>query len=325
LSHPFRCPQWAACAAALLLCAAQASAQTFPSKPVRIVVPYGPGGISDRLSRQVGQRLTAAWGQQIIVENRPGGGTNIGTELVVNAPADGYTLLASGIANTVMPALHAKLPYDPIKDLAWVTNIAKVPVLIVTHPSLPVRNVKELIALAKAQPGALNFASSGIATSGHLAGELFKGEAGVAMTHIPYKGSTGALVDTLSGQVPIYFGAMSSPMAHVKAGRLRAIALTTLKRSPAAPDIPTVHEQGLTGFETSTWYGISAPAGTPKPIVEKVQADIARAIQHPEVRDRLASEGAEFVGDTPEAFTAFVKSELAKWARVVRSAGLKAE
>ena len=320
----FRLAQVILCTTALGT-SAHVQAQSFPSKPVRIVVPYGPGGISDRLSRQVGQRLAAAWGQQVIVENRPGGGTNIGTELVARAAPDGYTLLASGIANTVMPAMHAKLPYDPIKDLAWVTNIAKVPVLIVTHPSLPVRNVKELVALARAKPGALNFASSGIATSGHLAGELFKTETGIAMTHIPYKGSAGALVDTLSGEVPIYFGAMSSPMPHVKAGRLRAIALTTLKRSPAAPDIPTVHEQGIAGFETSTWYGVSAPAGTPSQIVHKLQADIAQAIQHPDVRGRLASEGAEFVGDTPEAFAAFVKSELEKWSRVVRTVGLKAE
>lgn len=302
-----------------------AGAQTYPSKPVRMIVPYAPGGISDRLSRQIGQRLTAAWGQTLVVENRPGGGTNIGTELAAKAAPDGYTLLASGIANTVMPAMHAKLPYDPIKDLAWVTNICKVPVLIVSHASMPIRNAKELIALAKARPGALNFASSGIATSGHLAGELFKIDAQVVMTHVPYKGASQALVDTLSGEIPLYFGAMSSPMAHVKTGRLRAIALTTLKRSPAAPEIPTLHEQGLTGFETSTWYGVSAPAGTPPQIVAKVQADIARAIQHPDVRERLASEGAEFVGDTPEAFTAFVKGELEKWDKVVRSVGLKAE
>ncbi len=301
------------------------AAQDYPSKPVRIVVPYGPGGLSDRLARQVGQRLTAAWNQQVIVENRPGGGTNIGTELVARAAPDGYTLLASGIANTVMPALHAKLPYDPIRDFVWVTNLAKVPVLIVAHPSLPVRDVKALVALAKARPGALNFASSGIATSGHLAGELFKSEAGITMTHIPYKGSTGALIDTLSGHVPIYFGAMSSPLAHVRTGRLRAIALTTLKRSPAAPDIPTVHEQGLPGFETSTWYGISAPAGTPPAIAATIQTEIARAIQHADVRNRLASEGAEFVGDTSAAFTAFVKEELAKWARVVRTMGIKPE
>jgi tripartite-type tricarboxylate transporter receptor subunit TctC len=324
MKSSFRPWQMIACAAGL--CASQhLAAQTYPYKPVRIVVPYGPGGLSDRLSRQVGQRLTIAWNQQVIVENRPGGGTNIGTELVAKASPDGYTLLASGIANTVMPALHAKLPYDPMKDFVWVTNLAKVPVLIVAHPSLPVRNVRELVALAKAQPGALNYASSGIATSGHLAGELFKSEAGVLMTHIPYKGSTGALVDTLSGQVPIYFGAMSSPMAHVKTGRLRAIALTTLKRSPAAPDIPTVHEQGLPGFETSTWYGVSAPAGTPATIVARVQTEIARAIQHADVRDRLASEGAEFVGDSSEAFTTFVKGELSKWARVVHTMGIKPE
>jgi len=312
-------------AAPVFVTAQYGEAQTYPTKPVRIVVPYAPGGISDRLSRQVGQRLTVAWGQQIVVENRPGGGTNIGTELVAKSAPDGYTLLASGIANTVMPAVSAKLPYDPIKDLAWVTNIAKVPVLIVSHASVPVRNAKELIALAKARPGALNFASSGIATSGHLAGELFKSEAKVVMTHIPYKGASQALIDTLSGEIPLYFGAMSSPMAHVKTGRLRAIALTTLKRSPAAPEIPTLHEQGMTGFETSTWYGMSAPAGTPPQLLAKIQSDIAKAIQHPEVRERLASEGAEFVGDTPEAFTAFVKAEIEKWARVVRTVGLKVE
>lgn len=300
-------------------------AQTYPTKPIRTIVPYGPGGISDRLARQVGQKLSAAWSQQVIVENRPGGGTNIGSELVIRAPADGYTILWAGIANTVMPALAAKPSYDPMRDLAWITNIAKVPVLVVTHPSVPVRNAKELVALAKAKPDALSFASSGTATSGHLAGELFKIETGARMIHIPYKGASGALIDTLSGQVPLYFGAMASPISHVRVGKLRAIGLTTLKRSSAAPEIPTLHEQGVSGFDTSTWYGIAAPAGTPAAIVSRWQVEVAKSIQQADVRERLASEGAEFVGDTPEAFTQFVANEVQKWARVVRSAGMKAE
>lgn len=306
-----------------LLPAFALAAENYPSKPVRIVVPYGPGGITDRLARLVGQRLSATWGQPVIIENRPGAGTNLGSELVANANADGHTLLWAGIANTVGPALYAKLPYDPIKDFAWVTNIAKVPVLLVSHPSFPARNAKELITLAKAKPGTLAFGTAGIATSGHLAGELFKTAAGVDMTHVPYKGSSQALIDNLSGQVPLYFGAMASPMPHVKSGRLRAIAVTTLKRSSALPDVPTLDEQGLKGFETATWYGVAAPAGTPKEIIKKLHAEIVRIIKLPEVRERLASEGADFVGDTPEELTAFVKSEIAKWARVVKQAGMK--
>ncbi len=306
-------------------CVFPVAAQTYPSKPIRTIVPYGPGGISDRLARQVGQKLSIAWSQQVIVENRPGGGTNIGSELVIRAPADGYTILWAGIANTVMPALAAKPSYDPMRDFAWITNIAKVPVLVVAHPSLPVRSAKALIELAKAKPDVLSFASSGTATSGHLAGELLKIETGTRMIHIPYKGASGALIDTLSGQVPLYFGAMASPISHVRAGKLRAIGLTTLKRSAAAPDIPTLHEQGVSGFDTSTWYGIAAPAGTPAAIVSRWQVEVAKAIQHADVRDRLASEGAEFVGDAPDAFTKFVGDEVKKWARVVRSGGMKAE
>jgi tripartite-type tricarboxylate transporter receptor subunit TctC len=304
---------------------AQSGAQSYPSKAIRIIVPYGPGGISDNLARLVGPKLTAAWGQPVVVENRPGASTNLGSELVARSAPDGYTLLAAGIANTVGPALYPKLPYDPIRDFAWVTNMAKVPVLLVVHPSLPVRNVKDIIALAKAKPGALAYGSSGIATSGHLAGELFKSMAGVDLTHVPYKGSAQALLDNISGQVPLYFGAMASPMPFVKTGRLRAIGVTTLKRAPAAPDIPTLDEQGLKGFETSTWYGIAAPAGTAKEIVSKLNAEIVRIIKLADVQERLASEGADFVGDTPEEMTAFVKGEIAKWAKVVRQSGMKVE
>jgi tripartite-type tricarboxylate transporter receptor subunit TctC len=316
----------------LLMCAfiagtahAQSSVQSFPAKPVRMIVPYAPGGIADNLARLLGQRLTAAWGQPLIVENRPGAGTNLGSELVAKSAPDGYTLLSAGIAQTVGPALYAKLPYDPIRDFAWVTNMAKVPVLLVVHPSLPARNAREIIALAKAKPGMLAYASAGIATSGHLAGELFKSVAHVDLTHIPYKGSAPALIDNLSGQVALYFGAISSPLPHVKSGRLRAIAVTTLTRASAAPDIPTLDEQGLKGFDTATWYGVAAPAATPAAIVAKLNADIVRIIKLPEVRDRLASEGADVVGDSPEALTAFVKAEIAKWSKVVKQSGVKAE
>lgn len=313
--------------AAVLLAAAAcpAPAQTYPSKPVRTIVPYAPGGISDRLARQIAPRLSAVWGQPVIVENRPGGGSNVGSELVLRAPADGYTVLWAGIANTVMPAMAARPTYDPVRDFAWITNITKVPVLVVSHPALPVRTPQALIALARSRPDALSFGSSGPATSGHLAGELFKLETRTRLVHIPYKGAAQALIDTLSGQVPLYFGAMASPIGHVRTGRLRAIGLTTLERSPAAPEIPTLHEQGVTGFETSTWYGIAAPAHTPAAIVRAWQTEVARVIQHPEVRERLASEGAQFVGDTPEATTQFVKAETQKWTRVVKSAGLRAE
>jgi len=297
----------------------------YPAKPIRIIVPYAPGGITDRLARLVGQKLTLAWDQQVLVENRPGAGTNLGSELVAKSAPDGYTLLWAGIANTIGPALYKNLPYDPLRDFAWVTNLTKVPVLIASHPSLPAKTGRELIQLAKRKPGALAFGTAGIASSGHLAGELFNNMAGVRVTHVPYKGSSQALIDTLSGQVPLYFGAMASPMQHVKTGRLNAIAVTTLTRSAALPDVPTMDEQGLKGFEAATWYGVAAPAGTPKVIVAKLNAEIVRIIKLRDVRQDLASEGAEFVGDTPEELTAFVKNEIVKWARVVKESGLNAE
>lgn len=310
-----------------LVCAQGANpAGNYPSKPIRIIVPYAPGGITDRLARLVGQKLTAAWGgQPVVVENRPGAATNLGSELVAKSAPDGYTLLWAGIANTVGPALYKNLPYDPLRDFAWITNLAKVPVLIVSHPALPARNARDLIALAQRKPGVLTYGTAGIGTSGHLAGELFNTMAGVRLTHVPYKGAAQALIDSLSGQVPLYFGAMASPMQHVKTGRVNAIAVTTLKRSTALPDVPTLDEQGLKGFETATWYGVAAPAGTPKDIVAKLNAEIVRIIQLHEVRQDLASEGAEFVGDTPGEFTAFVRREIEKWSKVVRQSGLKAE
>ena len=301
------------------------SARNYPAKPIRTIVPYQPGGIADTLARLVSQRLNTAWGQTVLVENRPGGSTNIGSELVARAAPDGYTLLWSGIANSVAPALFPKLPYDPIRDFVWITNLAKVPILIAVHPVLPVRTTRELIALAKAKPGELLYGSSGIATSGHLGAELLMDMTGTRMIHVPYKGAAGVLVDVLSGQLAIYLGAIASPLPHVKAGRLRALAVTTVARSPAAPDIPTLDEQGYKGFEFSTWYAISAPAGTPADIVAKLNTEIVRIVRQPDLRDRLAAEGSVVVGDSPEEFTAFVKTEIARWGKVVKQAGIKAD
>ena len=301
------------------------SARNYPAKPIRTIVPYQPGGIADTLARLVSQRLNTAWGQTVLVENRPGGSTNIGSELVARAAPDGYTLLWSGIANSVAPALFPKLPYNPIRDFAWITNLAKVPILIAVHPVLPVRTTRELIALAKVKPGELLYGSSGIATSGHLGAELLMNMTSTRMIHVPYKGAAGVLVDVLSGQLAIYLGAIASPLPHVKAGRLRALAVTTVARSPAAPDIPTLDEQGYKGFEFSTWYAISAPAGTPADIVAKLNTEIVRIVRQPDLRDRLAAEGSVVVGDTSEEFTAFVKSEIARWGKVVKQAGIKAE
>jgi tripartite-type tricarboxylate transporter receptor subunit TctC len=259
------------------------------------------------------------------VENRPGGSANIGSDLAAKSAPDGYTLLWGGIANAVAPALYLKLAYDPLRDFTWVTNLTKVPLLIAVHPVLPVRNATEFIALAKTKPGALLYASSGIATSGHLAAELFMSMTGAKITHIPYKGSANSLIDVLSGQIPLYFGAIASPLPHVKSGRLRAIAVTTVKRSPALPGIATLDEQGLKGFEFSTWYGVAAPAGTPAEIIARINGEIVRIMKLPEIRERLAAEGSDVVGDTPEEFTAFVKSEVARWGRIVKEAQIKAE
>jgi tripartite-type tricarboxylate transporter receptor subunit TctC len=300
-------------------------AQSYPNRPIRIIVPYSPGGISDILGRLVAQKLIAAWGQPVVVENRPGAGTNLATELVAKSAPDGYVLLWAGIANAVGPAMYPKLPYDPIRDFTWISNLAKVPVMIVVHPSVPVHNARDLIALAKVKPHKLTFGSAGIATSGHLAGELLRVMAHIDITHVPYKGAANALTDAIAGQIDLYFGAMASPMPYVKTGRLRPVAVTSLHRAAAAPDIPTLDEQGVKGFETSTWYGVAAPAGTPTEIVSKLHAEIVRILKMPEVRERLETEGADFVGDTPAEFTNFVKSELLKWSKVVKQTGVKAE
>jgi tripartite-type tricarboxylate transporter receptor subunit TctC len=318
-----------AAAAALLvaLYAAEAKSQgvNYPNRPIRYLVGYTPAGTADMLARAVGAKLAQTWGQQVIVENRPGGGTNIATELAAKSAPDGYTLFMPTVANAINPTLLPRLGHDPIRDFIYITNFAKVPGIVVCHPSVPVRNAKELIALAKANPNALRHGSTGIGSPHHLAAEIFKSMTGVKMIHVPYKGAGPALTDVIAGHIEIYFGAMVSTIPHVKSGRLRALGVTSLKRVAAAGDTPTLDEQGLKGFETGSWFGMAAPTGTPREIVAKLHAESVKAIASPDIRDRMSAEGAEFVGDTPEQFTAFIKSEIAKWGKAVKASGAKPE
>jgi tripartite-type tricarboxylate transporter receptor subunit TctC len=304
---------------------AQGAAATYPVKPIRYIVGYTPGGTADMLARAVGQKLTEAWGQQVIVENRPGGGTNIGTEVAAKSPPDGYTLFMPTVANAINPTLYPKLNFDPVKDFSYIINFAKVPGILVVHPSVPVKTAKELVALARAHPNELRHGSTGIGSPHHLAGEIFKTMSGVKMIHVPYKGATPAIADVVAGHIEIYFGAMVSTLPHAKGGRLRALAVTSAKRVAAAPDMPTLDEQGLKGFETGSWFGMAVPAATPRDIVAKLHAEATRSIAAPDLRKRMSAEGAEFVGDTPEEFTAFFKSEMAKWGKAVKASGAKVD
>ncbi|HTD89040.1 MAG TPA: tripartite tricarboxylate transporter substrate binding protein [Burkholderiales bacterium] len=301
------------------------SAANYPSRPIRYLVGYTPAGTADLLARAVGQKLYEAWGQQVIVENRPGGGTNIATEIGAKSAPDGYTLFMPTVANAINPTLLAKINHDLMRDFIHITNFAKVPGIVVVHPSVPAKNIKELIVLAKARPGELRHGSTGIGSPHHLAAEIFKTMAGIKMIHVPYKGATPALTDVVAGHIEIYFGAMVSTIPHVKSTRVRALGVTSLKRVAAAGDTPTLDEQGLKGFDTGSWFGMSVPTGTANDIVMKLHGAATRAIQAPDIRDRMSAEGAEFVGDTPEQFTAFLRSELVKWGKAVKASGAKPE
>ena len=297
----------------------------YPSRAIRYIVGYTPGGTADMLARAVGQKLTAAWGQQVIVDNRPGAGTNIATEIGARAPADGYTLFMPTVANAINPTLYPKLNYDMLKDFVYITNFARVPGIVVVHPSLPAKNAKDLIAIARANPNSLRHGSTGIGSPHHLAGEIFKTMAGVKMVHVPYKGATPAIADIIAGHIEVYFGAMVSTLPHARSGRLRALAVTSLKRVNVAKDVPTLDEQGLKGFETGSWFGMAAPTGTPPAIIAKLHAESTKALQAPDLRDRMVAEGAEFVGDTPEQYTTYIKTELVKWGQAVKASGAKVE
>jgi tripartite-type tricarboxylate transporter receptor subunit TctC len=300
------------------------AAADYPARAIRMVVPFPAGGTTDILGRIAGQKITEALSQQVIIDNRGGAGGNIGTEIVAKAPPDGYTLLTDpGSTLTINPHAYSKLGFDPVKDFAPITILAEVPNILEVHPALPVKNVKELIALAKSKPGQINYASTGAGQSTHLSMELFKSMAHIDINHIPYKGSAPALVDLIGGQVSVMFDNMPTSLPHVKAGKLRALAVSTVRRSFALPQLPTVAESGLPGFEVSVWFSVLAPAATPRDIVQKLNAVLVKALQSPDVKQRLAEQGAEPVGNTPEQFAATIQRDLAKWAKVDKDANEK--
>lgn len=300
-----------------------AAQQAYPNKPVRIIVPYPPGGTADIVGRTIAEKLGGTWGQPVIVENRAGAGGTVGVDTAARAAPDGYTMVL-GVTGplTIAPSINPQLPYDPLRDLVPVTLVAAVPSVIAVHPSVAARDLRELIALAKSQPGKLTFASAGTGTSVHIAGELLKAMAGVDILHIPYKGGAPALNDVMGGQVSMIIENLPQLLPHVRAGKIRALAVTTRERSAALPDLPAVAEV-LPGYEATTWFGLLAPAGTPQDIVRKVQADVAKIITLPGVKERLASLGAEVIGSTPEAFAAHLRSELLRFAKVIKDAGIQ--
>ena len=310
---------------AALALAAGASAQSYPNRPVRFIVPYPAGGATDIISRLIGDKLGTSLGQQFVIDNRAGGGQKIGTSLAAKAAPDGHTILLVSITHAINPGLFKEMPYDAIKDFSPITLTAISPLVLVVHPSVPAKSVKELIALMKAQPGKLNTATSGIGSGGHLAAELFKSMAGVDMTFVPYKGGALAYIDLIGGQVDLMFTSPAATLAYAKAGKLRVLATTGAKRSPATPELPTVAEAtGIRGYEAGLWYGVVAPAGTPRAIVRLLNAEIVKALQLSDVRGTLAAQAVEAVSSTPEEFAMYIKSEIAKWAKVIKDANIHA-
>ena len=307
------------------LAAARALAQSaaYPNKPLKIVVPSPPGGSTDQLARLVGQRLQEAWGQSVLIENKPGAGLRLGADFVAKSPADGYTLLMGAVHHSIAQAIYTKRSYDFQRDLAPITVVAVVPNVVIVPASLPVRNVAELIALAKAQPGKISYGSTGQGTAHHLIGEQFADMAGVELLHVPYKGSAPALVDLIGGQIQLMFDTVASCLPHIKSGKIRALAVTTSKRSSALSDVPTLDEAGLKGFDVSSWFGLLAPAGTPADILQKTHAEVARMLATPAVRQQLELMGAEPVGNTPEQLRQQIAGEIVRFAALAKKANLQ--
>jgi tripartite-type tricarboxylate transporter receptor subunit TctC len=309
----------------MMLLAPLATAQSYPAKTVRIVVPVAAGGATDIVARTIAQRLTSMWGQQVVVDNRPGGGSNIGFEVAAKAPPDGYTLLLAQPAFTVNVSLYKKLVYDPLRDFSPITLAAEGANVLVVHPSVPAQTLKELIALARSKPGRLSYASSGNGTTPHLSGELFKAMAGVSIVHIPYKGAAVSISDLMGGHVDMAFVSLSSVVPQLKAQRLRALAITSAKRSTLIPGLATFAEAGLRGYEVTGWYGFLVPAGTPREIVDRLHADITKSLSQADIVQALNASGLEPSPSTPDAFSAFLRAEIAKWAKVVKAAGARAD
>ena len=301
-----------------------ATAQGYPAKPIRWISPWPAGGANDIFSRAIGQKIAESLGQQVLVDNRPGAAGTIGSDIAAKAPADGYTLvMGSSPTHAIAPALYPALPYDPVRDFAAVTLVGSVPNVLVLHPSVPAKTVKEFIAVAKARPGKLNFASTGNGTSQHLSAELFKFMAGLDMVHIPYKGTAPALTELVAGQVDLAFENMPALIPHIQAGRLRALAVTTTKRSAVMPELPTIAEAALPGYDASVWFGVFAPAGTPRPVIDRLHGEILKALQTQDLKSRMIAMGTDVSGMGPDDFSAYVRKEIPKWANLVKAAGVK--
>ncbi len=301
-------------------------AQPYPSKSIRYVVPYAPGGSTDIVARVLALKLSEALGQQVVVDNRPGAGGSIGADIVAKSPPDGYTMVTAvtGIM-AINQFLYRKLPFDPEKDFAPVTQIGSLPLILVVHPSLPAKSVREFIAIAKSKPGQLNYGSSGVGTATHMTTELFKTMAGVDLVHIPYKGSGQVMGDVIGGQLALIFDQIVSSLPHVQGGKLRMLGITSAKRFPSLPDLPTIAESGVPGYESISWAGVAVPAGTPKEIVARLHAEIVKVLAMPDIRERFLRDGIETVGSTPEQFAEHIRRERIKWAKVVRDSGAKAD
>ena len=313
-------------ALAAWLLATAALAQVYPGKPIRLIVPFAAGGGNDNVARLVGKRLADSLGQPVLIDNRPGAGGVLGAELAAKAAPDGYTLFLGGVgSHAVNPNLHERLPYDPIRDFAPVALLASAPLILVVHPSIPANTFAEFVAYARSKPGRINYASNGNGSSSQLAAVMFDSMAGVDMVHVPYKGLSPALTDLLSGQVQLMFSSVVAILPHIKAGKLRGLAVTGSKRLPSMPDLPTIAESGLPGYEASSWYGILAPAGTPRDIVARLNAELVKALDQPEVRNNLLAEGAEPVGGTPEQFAAHIRSEKERLGKLIREAKIRLE
>lgn len=300
-------------------------AQSYPARPIRLVVSFAAGGGVDLVARLAGQKLSEAWNQQVVIDNRPGAGGNVSAELVAKSPADGYTIYMSSASVVVNSSLYKSLPYDPLKDFAPVTLLVSAHNVLVAHPSLPAKNIRELIALAKKKPGQINYASTGSGSSGHLAMELFRSMAGIELVHVPYKVIGQTTADLLSGQVSLWFPTMPGVMQHIKGGRMTALGVSGNRRAPALPNVPTIAEAGLAGYDASTWYPLLAPAGTPPAVVDKLNAQLVTILAMTDVREKLQAQGIEPVGSSPAQLAAHLKSELVKWEKVVRLSGAKVD
>ena len=318
-------PFKAVTAAALICASSGLQAQAYPAKPIRIIVPYAQGGGPDVLGRLIAEKLTAAWGQPAVVENRTGAGSNIGTEIAANAAPDGYTFMVAGSPLSVNPSLYAKLPYDPIRSFAPVSMLATVPMVLTVHPSVPAASVKELIALAKSRPGQLTFATAGGGSPQHLAAEMLKSMAGIDLVHVPYKGAALAMPDVLAGRVAMFISPVNQMLPQIRTGKLRALGVVGLKRIATLPEVPTIDEAAVPGFETDVWIGFVAPAGTAPEIIDKMNSELVRMFQVPELKDRLSGQGIEIATSTPEQLATLIRTDLARWAKIIRAANIKLE